>query len=358
MRTMQLCWNEGDDAVTVAKNFIVHNKLSEDAYEEVKNFILDASFKGGDAIRRRKAAAAAAATAGGNFSSFPSRGFLDVTAVDWKKVWPKLVDVNKGVPAEVQLSEEEVASLRAVVDVLEQTSRYHASTVPRKGVSVLLAKAARWPVGSVFPALDVLRVLVIHADGARALEESAASASASFIDPVLAAVRAGKASAEARPALLLAARALINAFRHESTRRLLVARAEEVLDCVGDLLAYDHATVRYAAAGILHNLAHAWSIGAVDADKAGKPRETGFDGERAQQGAAVAHEALGRVSKDDPETGGLALVLVALGTLLTLGAPVREFARGLSMDAAVKAAMPAAGAAKATAEEVLKAVAV
>jgi hypothetical protein len=355
MRTMQLCWNEGDDAVTVAKNFIVHNGLSEDAYEEVKNFIIDASFREGQAIRQRKAAAAAAAAAGGAWTTFPSRGFIDLTTVDWKKVWPKLVDVNKAVPADVMLGEEELASLRGVVDVLEQTSRYHATTVPRKGVSALLAKAARWPVGSVFPALDVLRILVIHADGARALEESGAGA---FLDPVLAAVRSGKGSAEARPALLLAARTLFNAFRHEATRRLLLARAEDVLDCVGDLLAYDHVTVRYAAAVLLHNFAHAWSLGAADAGKAGKKREDGFDAERAQQGVALAHEALGRVSKDDPEAGGLGLVLVALGTLLTLGGGMREFARGLGTEAAVKAAAPAGGAAKATADEVVKALAV
>jgi phospholipase A-2-activating protein len=344
MRSMQLCWNEGDDIVTAAKEFVRRNGLSEDSYEEVKNFMIDASTKEGAAIRARKAAAKGATS--GTWTRFPSKGYIDLPTVDWKKVWPKFLEVNGGASAELALNEAELASVKLVVDVLDQTAKYHASTIPRHGLAPLLSKALKWPLGSVFPALDILRVTVLHPDGAQGLLEAGFAAAA---QPILDIIKAGKGVAEARPALLLAARILFNSFRHDAGRKLLLtgARAADVCDAVGDLLSYEHDTVRFAAAVFLHNFAHYLNLTSLDAERAGKPSDV--DPERVQQCLALLLEAFPLVKEDS----GVCNLMVAFGTVLTLGPSFREVARSLDMETVVKAA-PLGATSKPVAEEALK----
>ena len=84
-RSLQLCWNEGDDIMNVAKAFIDKHSLGDDSYEEVRNFCIQVQADSGNAVRARKAAAGKAAI-GGSFAHLPTKAFVENAAVDWKKV--------------------------------------------------------------------------------------------------------------------------------------------------------------------------------------------------------------------------------------------------------------------------------
>jgi hypothetical protein len=265
MRSLQLCFNEDDDPNTVAGNFVAGHGIGIDSFEEVRDFILAQKAKRGPPPPKGPPPKV--------YKHFPTHGYLTLDAVDWKKVAPKLAEFNAALAADsagggaaMALEPAELAAVAgavpgaSVVAVLGDTSRWHASTVPRAGVKALWAKAvARWPAERLFPPLDVLRVLLCHPDGAEAVAEVAG---AGFVPGLLGRLAGLKdrPDKEARGAVLLLARCLFNSLRHEPTRALVAggaASASAVMDAVSDLLNHDSPPVKFAATVLLVNLVHA-----------------------------------------------------------------------------------------------------
>lgn len=325
---------------------VIHWRVGTRSSSSVCLFAVPLLVQEGAAVRARKSAAAAAAS--GTWTHFPTKSFIDLTTVDFKKVWPKLLELNGTLPdATLAMSADDQAQVRALVDVLEQTSRYHASQVPRPGVKLLLTKLMKWPLTHVFPCVDILRILVIHTDGSASLEELGA---ATFIQPLLDIIKNGKDKPEARPAVLLATRTIFNAFRSEGTRRLIAQKESDVLDAVSDLMQHEHATVKFAAAVVLHNFAHMCTLAASDAQKADKPISSAVSSETVQQAIALIFEGLGSVKEDD----AAAKLLISLGALLMLGKEFREFAISMEMESAIKGAAGASAANKSVVDEAVK----
>ncbi len=357
-RSLTIDWNDGDDVVTVAKEFLLRNHLAEENYEEVRDFIFKVQAQEGDAVRRKKAGGGGGAGAGAPALVPAKPQYVDLTAVDFKKVWPKLVEVGRAQAAPPAAEEE--AALRAVVDVLEQTSKYHATTVPRAGVKVLLKLLRAWPPKEAFPLVDVLRVLVIHMDGAKAVAECFGAA---LLPALLSLVKATAPLADARPATLLAARAIFNCFRNEPTRRLVAGAGDaaqaELQDAIGALLAHEHATVRYAGAVCLHNLALAQRFAEEEAraaaaaiaagGKAGAGAGPPPGPERVMQSLALVSAGL---AADKPDADLLTLLLLAAAAVLKAEAGAAAQARELGLPAQVQAVAAAGGAAAPLAKEV------
>ena len=349
-RSLQLEWNEGDDVQSVAKNFLMRYGLDSDNYEEVRDFIFKVQAQEGDAVRRKNGGGGGAAP--GLVPAKPQ--YVDLTTVDFKKVWPKVLEVAKAQAAAAGAAPtaEEEAALRAVVDVLEQTSKYHATTVPRAGVHALLRLLRAWPPREAFPLVDVLRILVVHMDGAKAVAECFGAA---LLPLLLGAVRATAAQADARPATLLAARALFNCFRNEPTRRLVAGAGDaaqaELQDSIATLLAHEHATVRYAGAVCLHNLALAQRFAAEEARAAGAPPAGALSAERLTQSLALVATGLGA---DKPDADLQSLLLLAVDALLKADASAAALAKDLGLPGLVAAVAAAGSASAPLAKEVAK----
>ncbi len=257
-------------------------------------------------------------------------------------MWPKLVELNASVGAVggAPLAADDEAALRAVVDVLEATSRWHASAVPRRGVAVLARALASWPRSHAFPLLDVARVLLAHPDGA-----AAAAAEPALLPALLAAARG--APADARPAALLAGRALGNALKHAPARAAF-ARGALWPEAAAALLAFPHATVRGAGAALLHNVAHAAALAAEGAG--GAAAGAAWLGEPRALLAAAA--AAARAALADADLDAAAKALLAGGTVMLADATGARagIAAGKAAGfgeavAAVAAAAPPGGAA-------------
>lgn len=208
--------------------------------------------------------------------------------------------------------------------MLGATSRYHATTVPPAAVKALFRKMLRWPLDRAFPAVDVLRVLLTHPDGGAAVADEAG---AGFVRAQTERVAAARLVPALRPVVLLTARALGNALQTEPVRLLVLAGAGAVLDCAADLLRYDSAPVRTAAAVLLHNLAHALHTQARRGGSAPQPDVVDRLIGLVLEGLATA-----------PDAPSAEALLLALGTTAGFGPRFAATARSLELPAAVAAA--------------------
>jgi hypothetical protein len=371
MRSLQLTFNEDDDPGTVASAFIAAHGIGVDSLEEVRNFVLERKAararEGGGVARRRRPAPPPPVV----YTYFPTAAYITLDAVDLRKVAPKFAELNaavgsSGEPGAALDAREADAVLTGVVGVLADTARWHSSTVPRDGVRALLKAVRRWPHERAFPALDVLRVLVCHPDGAEAVAEVGGPGFVAGEVSRIAALRS-RSEKELRATTLLSARALFNAARHPPTRALLMAAAPSVLDAASDLLGAGHPPLRFAAGVLMYNVAHALRAAAARAGGGGAAASGGTPelvaGGLAASPPPPVHPALARVdpavveqllgvcvetarllaappsptaaAAAAPGAGGeddLALKLVAvLGTVVLLGHDAAASARGLGL---------------------------
>jgi hypothetical protein len=211
--------------------------------------------------------------------------------------------------------------------VLSAIARYHSSTVPVDAVRVLFRKLLRWPLDKVFPAVDVLRVLLTHPDGSEAVAAEAASA---FLRQQITRIATARTSAALRPVVLLTARALGNAFASEGMRALVSAGASDLLDCTSDLLQYDNAPVKAAACTLLQNVAHLFY---KQQQRAGSS-SSAVNPDHVDQLLALVAEGLTFV-KGPEQAEAAAALLSALGTAALLGPRFAATARSLELPAAI-----------------------
>lgn len=185
----------------------------------------------------------------------PSKRFIESTQIAWDKVWERFEQTNNGgdVPSDLTASAEELESVRSVVDTLADTTRYHSSKISRRGVNVLVKKLLHWPLNSLLPVVDILRILLSHPDGVQAYSECAGNEAFSLIRNI--SVKAGSSVADRGP-VLLACRTLMNAIAQSNGRALFGSYFGQIVSLSNSVYAiHSHTTVRLAAAMLFQNLA-------------------------------------------------------------------------------------------------------
>ena len=197
--------------------------------------------------------------------------------------------------------------------------------MPPAAVKALFRKMLRWPLDRAFPAVDVLRVLLTHPDGGAAVAEEAG---AGFVRAQTERVSAARLVPALRPVVLLTARALGNALKTEPVRLLMLAGAGGVLDCASELVHYDSAPVKTAAAVLLHNLAHALL---TQTRRGGVPPNPDL----VDRLVGLVLEGLVAVP---PDAASAEVLLLALGTAASFGPRFAATARDFDLPAAVAAA--------------------
>lgn len=288
VQSMHLRWNEGDDSYAVATAFCDSNGIGYGSITQIQDFII--------AREQERALVGKKKVTIPSYKHFPASVFIDHYAIDWKKVWPKLVENNAAVAAysaaeptaasssfaaggasasavaSLALSPSELDQVQSIVTVLEQTTRYHATTISRPALRLLLTKCLAWPTQFLLPVADVLRMVVLHSDGADALAELAGTAaptaayssattespgfgSARLIKIMATTLATLRTAADARGVVLTLARFLFNCFRHASARSIVLINAPDAIAAVSSLAQHEHATCKFAAAVLAYNIA-------------------------------------------------------------------------------------------------------
>jgi hypothetical protein len=158
----------------------------------------------------------------------------------------------------VALSAAEEDELRALVGVLSEVSRYHASRIQTAAPELIeqivspagtVRKAKGWAPAGIFAAIDLARLMLCHPNGAERLAKL----------PSLLSALLGRATemGAPEPVQLLVARYVANLFMTKPGRMLTKTHAQDLLEALGTIekSANTNKNVRSAVATVLLNMA-------------------------------------------------------------------------------------------------------
>eukprot|EP00123_Amoebidium_parasiticum_P011281 comp20625_c0_seq1/m.26668 comp20625_c0_seq1/g.26668 ORF comp20625_c0_seq1/g.26668 comp20625_c0_seq1/m.26668 type:complete len:810 (-) comp20625_c0_seq1:123-2552(-) len=211
----------------------------------VDPFTGSGAYVSGDFEQQRAAAASsgsrapqAPAPTGNTGSSqyYPVNTYLTFDTSNVPGLVKKLKEFNDGVPDDVKASNSELDEV-AVMAVSFKDS--HLTT---------LSKLLAWPSDRLFPALDVLRLVVLQRDGARAL--AAFEPQLNLISKLL-----DITNNKSNPAadLFLSTRFFANAFVHAETRNVVTKRANDILTSVTGLVENANRNIPLASVTVMLN---------------------------------------------------------------------------------------------------------
>jgi phospholipase A-2-activating protein len=229
---------------------------------------------------------------------------------------------------ELGATEEELQAFARAASVAAEDSDT-AAAMDLNSTRVLEKALNDWPTESLFPLLDLCKALSLRFDEKRLQSELSGSTATAMM---AACARASRPPATA-PNLLTAARLFANAFKCETTRRVFLLNASQILDGLAAITSTADAkpALRLALATALLNFAAHFEPSKSD-DEAIAAREV------APQAAAVGAELLMNATdlaaNDGAESDASAVVfraLVALGTLAAKSAETKSLLRDLGV---------------------------
>ncbi|CAH9056252.1 unnamed protein product [Cuscuta europaea] len=183
----KLPYNRKDDPYTTADNWLLKENLPLSYREQVVNFILqntgqrnftpDPSFRdpytGANAYIPGEPSKASGTTKP-TLKHVPKKGMLVFDTAQFDGILKKISEFNSTLQSDsersnLSISEAEMPRLAAIVKILKDTSHYHSSSFSDKDLGLVLRLLKTWPLSMLFPVIDVLRMLVLHPDGANIL---------------------------------------------------------------------------------------------------------------------------------------------------------------------------------------------
>nr|XP_043627737.1 phospholipase A-2-activating protein [Erigeron canadensis] len=186
----KLPYNRSDNAYDAADKWLLKENLPLSYRQQVvefilqnsgqKEFIFDSSFSdpytGSNAYvpgQTSKSATSSKPT----FKHIPKKGMLVFDAAPYDGILKKISEFNNALQSDpdqqsLSLSEAETSRLGAIAKILKDTSHYHTSKFSDADISVLLKLLKAWPASMMFPAIDLLRLVVLHPDGSAVLKHA------------------------------------------------------------------------------------------------------------------------------------------------------------------------------------------
>eukprot|EP00741_Cyanophora_paradoxa_P021231 tig00000237_g20492.t1 len=264
------------------------------------------------------------------YRHFPRTAYLPFDTANFAGISKKLAEFNGALAADAAsagqaMDAKEQAALQRVVETLQRTQFYHATSFQPSDY-YLASKLLRWPADKLFPVLDLFRMWIVHPAAAQAF------ATEPTLQPALQiAIQAALTNAPG-PNRLLALRALNNLFACGAMRRRALApdgptAISGVLDELADLQRSDNANLRNAYATLLVN----YAVGL---------REQGA----APEATAQVLSSLSELVQADADEEVLYRSLVALGTLVYRNPAAAQLASDLGLPDALAARAPALAA--------------
>ncbi|CAL5377236.1 unnamed protein product [Camellia sinensis] len=117
------------------------------------------------------------------FKHIPKKGMLVFDVAQFDGILKKISEFNNALhflsdgsvenllkdKKSLSLTELEVSRLDAIVKILKDTSHYHSSRFSDVDIILLLKLLKSWPLAMMFPVIDILRMIILHPDGATRL---------------------------------------------------------------------------------------------------------------------------------------------------------------------------------------------
>ncbi|KAE8702211.1 4-hydroxy-3-methylbut-2-enyl diphosphate reductase [Hibiscus syriacus] len=161
----KLPYNRSDNPYDTADKWLLKENLPLSYRQQIVEFILqntgqkdfniDPTFRdpytGANAYVPGQPSYSSGISAKPTFKHIPKRGMLVFDAAQFDGILKKISEFN--------------STLLADLD----TSHYHSSTFADVDIALLLKLLKSWPLAMIFPVIDILRMIVLHPDGAAVL---------------------------------------------------------------------------------------------------------------------------------------------------------------------------------------------
>lgn len=226
-RTLQLGFNDMENPFIAAQRFINQNELQQSFLAQIADWILQRSGRqetptlggvvgdptaivGPDNAYRSSSAPSAGSGAEGNGFTNTLLGYKTVSDIPpLGKLLAKIQEFSEATT--------DVQNMESMIGVLQDTSRYHVSTVRREDVASMMRLLSTMPQEKLFPVYDVARMLACHPSGSVELSKSGA-----LTEVLSRTIELLQRSDTSQSTILTALRFLGNCFRFDELRVALL----------------------------------------------------------------------------------------------------------------------------------------
>ncbi|XP_020576385.1 phospholipase A-2-activating protein [Phalaenopsis equestris] len=313
----KLPYNRGDNPYDVADKWLLKENLPLSYRHQIvefilqntgqRNFSLDTSFRdpftGSSAYIPGETSHSIGGIPKPTYKHIPKKGMLLFQTAQFDGILKKITEFNVVLSTEMEhntssLSELELSSLSVIVNILKDTENYHSSTFADDDFIILFKILKSWPISLIFPAIDILRMLIIHHDGASRLLNYIEQGN----DICLEILKRTTAAPTHAGNLLTIIRAITNLFKHSFFSQWLQIHCSEILDALSDCQPSFNKNVNLSYSTLLLNYS-VLLIGMKDAEGQGQ----------------VLSAALGVAEDQSLDVDSKFRALVAIGSLMLEG---------------------------------------
>jgi phospholipase A-2-activating protein len=256
-------YNRGDNPYEVAQEFLWREDLGQDYLDQVAKFIIqnvgDAPMIIGQGVvgattGTRKDTTTSQAKKPGKY--IPQRVFMLFESSNLAGLHQKIEEFA-GVGEHTSLSGSDKRALTEILNMLRDTSKYHASKLGVEHYQLLI-KLTSWPHQYLFPVLDLLRLLFLHPHAAEVLA-SPRHIPGRHINIPQFFISLLNAQPLNSTNVLLVLRCITNIFYAPHTRKLAEANWEPLIRSVG-ALEYDSKSALAASCVLLNYAVSTMSV--------------------------------------------------------------------------------------------------
>ncbi|KAI3985906.1 hypothetical protein MKX01_038988 [Papaver californicum] len=266
----KLPYNRSDSPYDVADKWLLKESLPLSYRQQIVDFILqnsgqnnftfDASFRDPYTVSNAYVPGASSNVSGGAtkpvFKHIPKKGMLFFDVAQFDGILKKITEFNCALlsdPAQkdLALTEIEMSRLSAVKKILQDTSHYHTSTFADVDIALLLKTLKCWPVAMMFPVMDVLRMIILHPDGARLLQQYIKVGNDFLMETIKKVTTAPALAGN----LLTSTRVVTNLFKQSSFHEWLQGNRSEVLDVFSSCCSSSNKNVQLSYSTLILNYA-------------------------------------------------------------------------------------------------------
>ncbi|XP_057456367.1 uncharacterized protein LOC130747441 [Lotus japonicus] len=245
MPIRKLPYNRSDNPYDVADKWLLKENLPLSFREQIVQFILqntgqkditfDASFRdpytGSNAYIPGQPSGMSDISAKPTFKHIPKKGMLVFDTAQFDGILKKITEFNNTLLSNqekqnLSLTELDVSRLGAIVKILKDTSHYHSSKFADADIALLLNLLRSWPSSMIFPVIDIVRMIVLHPEGALVLHKHFGAEN----DILMELIKKVTINPTIPANLLTSIRAVTNLFKNSCYYNWLQKHRSEVLD--------------------------------------------------------------------------------------------------------------------------------
>ncbi|AEE76160.1 unnamed protein product [Arabidopsis thaliana] len=266
----KLPYNRSDNPYDAADKWLLKENLPFAYRQQIVEFILQNSgqkdfnfnpsfrdpFTGANAYVPGQASRTAATPAKPLYKHIPKRGVLVFDAAQYDGILKKMTEFNTTLRSDAvnndkSLTELEVSRVGAIVNILKDTSHYHSTNFADMDIALLLKVLQAWPPAMMFPATDIVRMLVLHHHGASLLIKHVENNNDLLLDLIKKVTEDSALPAN----LLTTVRVLVNLFKNSSFHYWLQTHHSQILDAFSNCYSSPNKNLQLAYSTLLLNYA-------------------------------------------------------------------------------------------------------